>query len=319
LAAYYPRCFEPALLLGLDIHHSAIRMVELSQRADGRLQLERCGQRALPADAVADEHIRHPGQLAEHIGALTRQLATRRKRVALALPAHAVATRQMQVPADLSETALNELIAAEASRYLALAPDDVRLDYQFCRSLSEDPAREIVLAAARREQVEDRIAAVEAAGLIPVVLDIDLCAAHAACVYGAAEPAPSALLMVDASSSAIALFDRHRLCCHRALPGCDAATALAQMAVAAARAIRLATPAGMALERIFIGGDGAQGPLAQALQEQAGTSCLVAHPFAAMAAGRRLDAETTAAAQAADASGVAPYLVACGLAMRRAP
>jgi type IV pilus assembly protein PilM len=301
--------FKPALLLGLDIGRTAIRMVELSQHSDRGFQLERYAQLALPAGMVSDQHIEQPGQLAEHIAALAKQLGSKRKRVALALPAHTVVTRQMQVAPDIGEQTLTELITAEASGYLTVPPDQVRVDYQFNRG----DAANIVLAAARREQVEDRIAAVEAAGLIPTVLDIDLYAAHAACVHAIAEPAPCALLMLSASLTQIALFDRHQLHYHRELPGCDDRNDPLKMAIAATRAIQLAAPAGMTLAHIFIGGEsrepGTHAQLAQMMQAQSGISCRAAHPFAAM--------QTDSIAEATDAD-TAAYLVACGLAMRKA-
>jgi type IV pilus assembly protein PilM len=326
LAFSIPHCFKPALLLGLDIDPTAIRMVELSHRPNRGFQLERYAQRALPEGAVSDQHIDHPGQLAEHIAAIARQLGSKRKRVALALPAHAVITRRMQVPATIAEHALNDLITAEAGAWLTVTPDQVRVDYQFCSIDTNDnvdgnvdngiddstnrtgdpaqrPQRHIVLAAARREQVEDRIAAVEAAGLIPEVLDIDLYAAHAACVHASTVPAYSALLMPGASMTQIALFDRHQLLYRRELPGCSNAEGsdTLQIAIAATRAIQLATPTGMTLAHIFIGGDyTAPTQLAQAMQSQSNTRCSAAHPFSAMEM-----PEATA------------YLVACGLAMRR--
>jgi type IV pilus assembly protein PilM len=313
-------------LLGLDIDPSAIRMVELSHRPERGFQLERYAQRALPEGAVSDQHIDHPGQLAEHIAATARQLGSKCKHVALALPAHAVITRRMQVPATIAEQALNDLITAEAGAWLTVTPDQVRVDYQFCSidagndndsttdnvndgidsstNRAVNPAqRHIVLAAARREQVEDRIAAVEAAGLIPEVLDIDLYAAHAACVHASAAPAYSALLMPGALMTQIALFDRHQLLYRRELPGCSNAEGsdTMQIAIAATRAIQLATPTGMTLAHIFIGGDyPAPTQLAQSMQSQSHTSCSAAHPFAAI--------------EMPDASA---YLVACGLAMRR--
>lgn len=334
MAFSYPRCFEAAPLLGLDIDQSAIRIVELSRRPDRSFQLERYAHQALPPGMLTDEHIHHPGQLAEHIGALAQRLGSRCKRVALALPAHAVITRQLRVPADIAEDALNALMTAEASRYLTVAPDDVRVDYQFGsgsgndNSNADDPAqRDIVLAAARREQVEDRIAAVEAAGLIPAVLDIDLYAAHAACVHAAAQaPAPSALLMLGASTTRIALFDRRQLLYHRELPGFaadtgnDAITNTTQIAVAATRAIQLAAQPGTPVQHIYIGGNRAvPGSLMQvmqamqAMQEQSAIACSTANPFAAMPAGKKTDT------QIADSdSDAAAYLVACGLAMRKA-
>jgi Tfp pilus assembly PilM family ATPase len=315
--------FRPALLLGLDIDPAAIRMVELSQRADRRFRLERHAQLALPEGIVSDQHIKHPGRLGEYIATLFRQLGSKRKRVALALPAHAVVMRPMQVPADSTEQAVDKLITAEASAYLTVPPDQVRVDYQFSHVTPDDPAqRNIMLAAARREQIEDRIAAVEAAGLIVDVIDIDLYAAHAACVHGSDFFPHSALLMLGTTMTQIALFDRHQLLYRRELPDCcidlgrtdsSHSAKIARFIDSATRAIQLATPAGITLAHIFVGGDCiAQmqteqiAQLTLAIQAQSSIACSAAHPFSAM--------QTITMIDIPDAIN---YLVACGLAMRR--
>jgi type IV pilus assembly protein PilM len=326
---------RPALLLGLDIGPAAIRMVELSEHADRRFRLERHAQLALPEGIVSDQQIEHPGRLGELIAALAQQLGSKRKRVALALPAHAVVTRRMQVPADSTEQAIDKLITAEASAYLTVAPDQVRVDYQFSHADADDPAqRNIVLAAARREQIEDRIAAVEAAGLIADVIDIDLYAAHAACVYGNDLPPHSALLILGTSMTQIALFDRHQLLYRRELPDCgiglshiddsddndgSRSAQIAKITIHATRAIQLAIPAGVTLAHIFVGGDYTAQmqteqikQLTQAIQAQSGIASSAAHPFSAMQTDGA--ANTVAPVDVPDAIN---YLVACGLAMRR--
>lgn len=338
MAFSIPTCFKPALLLGLDIDHTAIRMVELSQLPDRRFQLERRVRLKLPPGIVNERNIEQPAQLAEHIAILAARLGSRRNRVALALPADTVITRQMQVPAHLDAAALDTLIAAEAGGYLTVAPDQVRVDYQFSPADPGNPAqRDIVLAAARREQVEDRIAAVEAAGLIPTVLDIDLYAAHAACATMLAEPAPVALLLCGAARTQIALFDQRQLLHHRELPGCGDGSDAIQVAMAAMRALLLATPAGMILSHIFIGGDCGASRLvqlaeavslqsAQAKQSEqtvqattassaipATPQCSVVQPFAAM----QIADAATEEDEDDDGDDPAAYLVACGLAMRR--
>jgi type IV pilus assembly protein PilM len=346
--------FKPALLLGLDIDQTAIRMVELSQGKDRRFQLERRAQLELPAGIVSDRQIQQPAQLAEYIAALAAQLGSKRKRVALALPADAVISRHLQVPAHLGTTALDALIAAEASGYLTVTPDQVRVDYQFSRidvGSADTGQRDIVLAAARREQVDDRIAVVEAAGLIPAVLDIDLYAAYAACIHAtaaavsaselelelklASTPALVALLKCDQSRTQLALFDQRQLLHHRELPGCDNRTEAMQIAIGAMRALPLATPLDMRLSHIFIGGDCGAARLeqlqhstraalaAQPIQTttpQLTFSCSTVQPFAAMQIGKATrDSDPIATnennIEKPDEQGA--YLVACGLAMRR--
>jgi type IV pilus assembly protein PilM len=326
-----PHCFKQSLLLGLDISQSHVRMVALSQARDGRFSLEAHGQLTLPAGLVSDQHVHHPGQLAEYIAMLAKQCGSKRKRVAFALPANTVITRDMQVPSLASESTLNALIATEAGGYLGVPADQVRVDYQFSESLCGDPAhRNVVLAAARREQVEDRIAAVEAAGLIPLVLGIDLYSAHAACLLALQHSAPMALLIPGGTQMQIALFDSHRMLYHRELPGCDGITDLLRTAVAATRAIRLATPTGTSITHIFVGSDRAGNAallcrLVQAECDGSGQSanCHVADPLSAIqreACNNTSTSDEEQGANGAERPGDnSAYLTAFGLAMRSAP
>lgn len=326
--------FRPALLLGLDIGQTAIRMVELSQDAGRGYRLERRGWLTLPPGIVADRRIQHPARLAECIATLAGRLGSKRRHVALALPSDAVFTRRMHIPAHAGAAAIEELACAEAAAYLTLAPDQVQVDHQF--SDTADAAQpEIVLAAARREQVEDRIAAVEAAGLHAAVVDIDLYAAHAACMRAVGAPriderAVSALLVCDAAQTQIALFDRRQLLYQRELPhggeGFDMQQ-MEQIAAAAARALPLAIPAGMTLAHFFIGGDCPAPALARLSELLPGMTtsptgpdrtsllCNAPQPFAAMTIG----GAANNAEEAEDADHPGAYLVACGLAMRRMP
>ena len=328
--------FKPALLLGLDIGHTVIRVVELSQDADRRYRLERHGGIKLPPGIITDRQIQHPARLAEHIATLTARIGSKRKHVALALPADAVFTRRMQIPAHTGNTALEAIVAAEAAAYLTLAPDQVQTDHQFNDDISGDDKNaeqcEIVLAAARREQIEDRIAAVEAAGLHAAVIDIDLYAAQAACLNmigaaGISGQSVTALLICDAARTQIAFFDRRQLLYQRELPDFGDCTDMNQIANTVARDLHLAMPAGMTLAHIFLGGDrpvSSLEALASLLRDTATSlaqpeyspfACSIVQPFAGMASAKA-EADN---AEAEDAGHAGAYLLACGLAMRRTP
>jgi type IV pilus assembly protein PilM len=92
----------------------------------------------------------------------------------MALPTSAVITKKIVLPAGLSEEALEVQVESEANQYIPFALDEVSLD--FCvvgpaAHSSEDI--EVLLAASRKEKVEDRVAVAQAAGLKPVIMDIE--------------------------------------------------------------------------------------------------------------------------------------------------
>ncbi|HZV66007.1 MAG TPA: pilus assembly protein PilM, partial [Telluria sp.] len=72
-------------------------------------------------------------------------------------------------------------VESEASQYIPFALDEVSLDFDVIGPAANSPEdMDVMLAAARKEKVEDRVAIAEAAGLTAVVMDIESYAARAA-------------------------------------------------------------------------------------------------------------------------------------------
>jgi type IV pilus assembly protein PilM len=101
--------------------------------------------------------------------------------VVLAMPTSSVITKKIILPASLNENAMEVQVESEANQYIPFAMDEVSLDFCVIGSApnSEDDV-EVFLAASRKEKIEDRIAAIETAGLVAKVMDIESYAARAA-------------------------------------------------------------------------------------------------------------------------------------------
>ncbi|PHV12019.1 pilus assembly protein PilM [Chitinimonas sp. BJB300] len=166
--------------MGLDISTSAVKLVELSE-AGKHLTIERYVIEPLPKDAVSDGNIVNLDAVSEAVKRAWRVMGTRVKGVALALPAAAVITKKITVPAGQSENELEQQVETEANQYIPFALDEVNLDFQVLGPSAATPDEvEILIAASRKEKVEDRVAAVEAAGLKAVVMDVESFATQAA-------------------------------------------------------------------------------------------------------------------------------------------
>lgn len=99
---------------------------------------------------------------------------TRTKNVAMALPASAVITKKISLPDGMSEQELEVQVESEANQYIPFSLDEVSLD--FCvigPSLNSPGDVDVLIAASRREKVQDRQGLAEAAGLKPMVIDIE--------------------------------------------------------------------------------------------------------------------------------------------------
>ena len=160
-------------LIGVDISASAVKMVELS-RAGQHYSLERYVIQPLPKDAVTDGNLANIDAVAETVRRAWQQLGTRVKHVALALPAASVITKKILAPSDMTERELETQVETEANQYIPFSLDEVNLDFQVVGVAPSSPEEiEVVIAASRKEKVEDRVAVVESAGLKPVVMDVE--------------------------------------------------------------------------------------------------------------------------------------------------
>jgi type IV pilus assembly protein PilM len=92
----------------------------------------------------------------------------------MALPAAMVITKKIVVPAGQTESDLELTVEAEANQYIPFALDEVNLDFQILGPAPNNPDEvEILIAASRKEKVEDRVAVAETAGLKPRVMDAE--------------------------------------------------------------------------------------------------------------------------------------------------
>jgi type IV pilus assembly protein PilM len=92
----------------------------------------------------------------------------------MALPTAAVITKKIVCPAGLREEELEVQVEGEANQYIPFALDEVNLDFQVIGPAPNSPDDvEVLIAASRKEKIEDRVAAAESAGLKAMVVDIE--------------------------------------------------------------------------------------------------------------------------------------------------
>ncbi|MEF8700573.1 MAG: pilus assembly protein PilM [Candidatus Accumulibacter sp. UW20] len=161
-------------LIGLDISSSSVKMVELASDSKGGHRVERYAIEVLPRDVVSDGNIVNLEAAAESVRRAWKKLATSTRHVAIALPASHVITKKIIVAAGQRESDLEILVESEANQYIPFPLDEVNLDFQVVGPAPSSPDEiEVLIAASRKEKVEDRVAVAESAGLKPQVLDVE--------------------------------------------------------------------------------------------------------------------------------------------------
>jgi type IV pilus assembly protein PilM len=164
---------HPAML-GLDISSSSVKLVELGRTAKGEFVLERFASEPFEKGWITDGQVEKFDEVAEAVKRVVNKSGTRTKHVVMAMPQSAVITKKIMLPAGLREEELELQVESEANQYIPFSLDEVSLD--FC-VIGPSPSSvgdvEVLIAASRKDRVQDRQGLAEAAGLKPVVLDIE--------------------------------------------------------------------------------------------------------------------------------------------------
>ncbi len=161
-------------LIGCDISSSSVKLVEIADAGKNVYRVERYSIEPLPRDAVVDGNINNLEAVSDCLKRGWKRMGTNIKGLALALPSAAVITKKIVVPAGQMENELELQVETEANQYIPFALDEVNLDFQVIGPAPNSPDDvEVLIAASRKEKIEDRVAAAESAGLKAMVVDIE--------------------------------------------------------------------------------------------------------------------------------------------------
>ncbi len=160
-------------LIGIDVSSSACKVLELS-KADDHIRVERYAVEPLPQNSVVEHAITEVEQVAQAVERAVKRSGTRCRHAAVAVAGAHVITKTIKMPANLSDAELQTQIEMEADHYIPYPLDEVNMDYQVLGA-SEDNAdeMEVLMAACRKEIVDDYVAVIQGPGLTPAVVDIE--------------------------------------------------------------------------------------------------------------------------------------------------
>jgi type IV pilus assembly protein PilM len=164
---------KPALVLGLDISSSSVKLLELSKVGDS-YKVESYAVASLPPNAVVEKNINDVEAVAETIGRTVDIARTKVKNAALAVAGSAVITKVIEMDRQLTDEQMEIQISLEADQYIPYPLDEVAIDFEVEGESERNPDHvEVLLAACRGENVELRADALEAASLQAKIVDVE--------------------------------------------------------------------------------------------------------------------------------------------------
>ncbi|MBF6647158.1 MULTISPECIES: pilus assembly protein PilM [unclassified Methylobacter] len=160
-------------VLGVDVSTAAVKLLELS-KVGARYRVENYAVASLPQDAIIDKNIANIDVIADAIKVALKQSGSKLKQAAVAVAGSAVMTKIITMPASLSSDEMEEQIMVEADQYIPYSLDEVNLDFEVQGENENNPDMvDVLLAASRKENVDDRVEALAKAGLKARVVDVE--------------------------------------------------------------------------------------------------------------------------------------------------
>lgn len=173
----FPFRSKKQAMLGLDISTTAVKLLELSRsssRNGMRYQVEAYAVEPLQANAVVEKNIADVEAVGQAIKNVVKRAGTNTKQAVVAVSGSAVITKTITMPASLSDKEMENQIQLEADQYIPYPLEEVNLDFEVLGVSEKNPEMvDVLLAASRSENVDDRVAALEMAGLTAAVVDVE--------------------------------------------------------------------------------------------------------------------------------------------------
>ena len=160
-------------VVGLDISSSSVKLLELSQNGD-RYRVESYAVASLPPNAVVEKNINEVDGVAEAVRKAIESSKTKIKNASVAVAGSAVITKVIQMDGSLNDDQMESQIALEADQYIPYPLDEVAIDFEV-QNITEDNEEQVdvLLAACRRENVELRVDALDMAGIVAKIVDVE--------------------------------------------------------------------------------------------------------------------------------------------------
>lgn len=160
--------------IGLDIGSSLIKMVMMKRTSKGYEMIKQ-GIRPLEPEAIVDGEIMDRDLVADTIRELFDSEGIKQKTVNASISGRSVIVKRIPMEKQKEEEA-RESLKWEAEQHVPFEIDDVFLDLQILNEDIGDGQMDVLLVAAKKNNVLNLIDIIRDAGLNPMIIDVDFLA-----------------------------------------------------------------------------------------------------------------------------------------------
>jgi type IV pilus assembly protein PilM len=195
-------------LVGVDIGSGAIKVCQVKETRKG-LVVQRLGVTPLPYRTIVDGQVVDRKLVSDTVRSLLTEAKIGSKDVALSISGQSVIIRKISVPL-MTAAELSEQITWEAEQHIPFDIKDVTVDYQVLRERQDASQMDLLLVAAKKDQIESYAQLARDAKCKPQLVDIDAFAIQNAFeAAGGLDPNKNlALINVGASTTSLNIVSR---------------------------------------------------------------------------------------------------------------
>lgn len=181
--------------VGLDIGSGFIK-VAVVDHSGAEPELTHVSHTPLIADAIVEGEVMDPQIVVETVRSLVETSGLKPKRLISSVGGRDVMVKKIQMD-RMKEGDAREVIRWEAEQYVPFDMENVQLDFQILDPLDDGLQMSVLLVAAKREVVDQRVGLLRDAGLSPDVVDVDSFALHNAFEYNYPEAMEGIVALVN--------------------------------------------------------------------------------------------------------------------------
>ena len=162
--------------VGLDIGSGFVKVVQVDHAGD-QPEVTLVAMRPLLPDAIVEGEIMDHGLVADTVSGLFQEIGMRGEDVVTAVGGHDVIIKKIEMD-RMKESDARDVIRWEAEQHVPFDIKSVELDFQILDPEREGMQMEVLLVAAKRELVDNKVSMLTDAGLTPSVIDVDAFSLH---------------------------------------------------------------------------------------------------------------------------------------------
>ncbi|MFO8071390.1 MAG: type IV pilus assembly protein PilM [Polyangia bacterium] len=163
--------FEGKHLVGVDIGTSAVKVLQVRESGKG-VHLAKYGVEPLPPQSIVDGHVMNSGAVVDALRKIYKDLNIKQREIALSISGNSVIIKKLNLPL-MKRDELEEQIQWEAEQHIPFDINEVEIDYNILWESQEVGQMDVLLVAAKKDEIQDLVVVSREARLRPMVVDID--------------------------------------------------------------------------------------------------------------------------------------------------